>query len=58
MEPVGLTVGVIALAGLFNNAVDSFEYIQLGWNTVISQPMQCNMQGNTTSWVCISHHPN
>jgi hypothetical protein len=32
MEPVGLTVGVIALAGLFNNAVDSFEYIQLGRN--------------------------
>jgi hypothetical protein len=32
MEPVGLTVGVIALAGLFNNAVDSFEYIQLRRN--------------------------
>jgi hypothetical protein len=25
MEPVGLAFGVIALAGLFNNAIDSFE---------------------------------
>jgi Prion-inhibition and propagation len=32
MEPAGLTVGVVALAGLFNNAVDCFEYIQLGRN--------------------------
>jgi hypothetical protein len=32
MEPVGLAVGVIALAGLFNNAVDCFEYVQLGRN--------------------------
>jgi hypothetical protein len=32
MEPVGLTVGVLDLAGLFNNAVDCFEYIQLGRN--------------------------
>jgi hypothetical protein len=30
MEAGGLAVGVIALAGLFNNAVDCFEYIQLG----------------------------
>ncbi|MCJ1227993.1 hypothetical protein MMC12_004652 [Toensbergia leucococca] len=32
MEPVGLTVGIVALAGLFNNAVDCFEYVQLGRN--------------------------
>lgn len=32
MEPVGLAVGVFALAGLFNNAVDCFAYIQLGKN--------------------------
>jgi len=32
MEPAGLTVGVVALAGLFNNAVDCFEYVQLGRN--------------------------
>lgn len=30
MEPTGLAVGIIALAGLFNNAVDCFEYVQLG----------------------------
>lgn len=30
MEPAGLAVGVVALAGLFNNAVDCFEYVQLG----------------------------
>jgi hypothetical protein len=29
MEVGGLAVGVIALAGLFNNAVDCFEYVQL-----------------------------
>ncbi|KAH0035849.1 hypothetical protein KCU78_g1976, partial [Aureobasidium melanogenum] len=32
MEPVGLAVGVFALAGLFNNAVDCFAYIPLGKN--------------------------
>jgi len=32
MEPAGLTVGVLALAGLFNNAVDCFEYVQVGRN--------------------------
>lgn len=32
MEPVGLAVGVVGLAGLFNNAVDCFEYVQLGRN--------------------------
>lgn len=32
MEVGGLAVGVVALAGLFNNALDSFEYIQLGQN--------------------------
>jgi hypothetical protein len=32
MEVGGLTVGVLALAGLFNNAVDCFEYVQLGRN--------------------------
>lgn len=31
-EAGGLVVGVIALAGLFNNAVDCFEFIQLGQN--------------------------
>ncbi|KAF2734182.1 hypothetical protein EJ04DRAFT_512682 [Polyplosphaeria fusca] len=30
MEPVSLAVSVGALAGLFNNAVDCFEYVQLG----------------------------
>lgn len=30
MEAGGLAVGVVALAGLFNNAVDCFEYVQLG----------------------------
>jgi hypothetical protein len=29
-ETAGLIVGVVALAGLFNNAVDCFEFIQLG----------------------------
>jgi hypothetical protein len=30
MEAVGLGAGVIALAGLFNNAVDSYGYVRLG----------------------------
>lgn len=30
MEVGGLAVGILALAGLFNNAVDCFEYVQLG----------------------------
>jgi len=30
MEPAGLTAGILGLAGLFNNAVDCFEYVQLG----------------------------
>ncbi|KAJ9652363.1 hypothetical protein H2201_009224, partial [Coniosporium apollinis] len=30
MEPASLTVSIAALAGLFNNAVDCFEYVQLG----------------------------
>ncbi|CAN9321885.1 unnamed protein product [Alternaria alternata] len=30
MEPAGLAVGIVALAGLFNNAVDCFEYVRLG----------------------------
>lgn len=30
MEPTGLTVSILALAGLFNNAVDCFEYVQIG----------------------------
>jgi hypothetical protein len=30
METAGLAVGVIALAGLFNNAVDCFDYLQIG----------------------------
>lgn len=32
MEPAGLAVGVIGLAGLFNNAIDCFKYVQLGRN--------------------------
>ncbi|OAK94517.1 hypothetical protein IQ06DRAFT_298529 [Phaeosphaeriaceae sp. SRC1lsM3a] len=32
MEAAGLAVGVVALAGLFNNAVGCFEYVQLGHN--------------------------
>ena len=32
MEPAGLAVGVFAIAGLFNNAVNCFEYVQLGQN--------------------------
>lgn len=32
MEAPGLAVGVVALASLFNNAVDCFGYIQLGRN--------------------------
>lgn len=32
MGVTGLAVGVVALANLFNNAVDFFEYIQLGRN--------------------------
>ncbi|KAF2196193.1 small s protein [Delitschia confertaspora ATCC 74209] len=31
-EVAGLTVGVIALAGLFNNTIECFEFIQLGRN--------------------------
>ncbi|TIA28020.1 hypothetical protein D6C78_10938 [Aureobasidium pullulans] len=30
MEAAGLGVGVVALAGLFNNAVDSYGYVRLG----------------------------
>ena len=29
-EAAGLTVGVVALAGLFSNAIQCFEFIQLG----------------------------
>jgi hypothetical protein len=29
-EAAGLVVGVVALAGLFNNTVECFEFIQLG----------------------------
>jgi len=32
MEPASLTVGVLALAVLFNNAVDCFAYVQIGRN--------------------------
>ncbi|KAG8525685.1 uncharacterized protein KY384_000445 [Bacidia gigantensis] len=32
MEPAGLTVGVLALAGLFSNAIQCFEFVQLGRN--------------------------
>ena len=32
MEPTGLAVGVLAIAGLFNNAIDCFEYVQIGRN--------------------------
>ena len=30
MEPAGLSIGILAIAGLFNNAVDCFEYVQIG----------------------------
>ena len=30
MEAAGLGVGVVALAGLFNNAVDSYNYVRVG----------------------------
>ena len=32
MDPASLATGVLALAGLFNNAVECFEFIQLGRN--------------------------
>ena len=32
MEAGGLAVGIVTLANLFNNAVDCFEYVQLGRN--------------------------
>jgi hypothetical protein len=31
-ELAGLAVGLLALVGLFNNAVDCFSYIQAGRN--------------------------
>lgn len=30
MEPASLTIGIVALAGLFNSALECFDYIQLG----------------------------
>lgn len=30
MESAGLAVGVFAIAGLFNNAVDCMDYVQIG----------------------------
>ncbi|KAI4949551.1 hypothetical protein J4E91_005290 [Alternaria rosae] len=30
MEPAGLALGILALTGTFNNAIDCFEYIRLG----------------------------
>jgi hypothetical protein len=30
MEPASLAIGVVALAGLFNNTVECFEFVQLG----------------------------
>ena len=32
MEPAGLAIRVLAIASLFNNAVDYFEYVQIGRN--------------------------
>jgi hypothetical protein len=32
MEPVSFVAGILSLAGLFNNALDCFEYVQLGRN--------------------------
>ena len=32
MEPAGLSVGIVGLASLFNDAVDCFEYVQIGRN--------------------------
>lgn len=47
MEPAGLTVGVLALAGLFNNAVDCFEYVQIGRNFGKSSQTSLVKLGNT-----------
>lgn len=32
MEPTGLALGVLSLTGLFNNALDCFEYVLIGRN--------------------------
>ncbi|GAB7335949.1 hypothetical protein MBLNU13_g08193t1 [Cladosporium sp. NU13] len=53
-EPAGLAVGVFALLGLFNNAVDCFNYVQagrdLGTSYVTCQIKLSNAQLRFTRW--------
>jgi hypothetical protein len=53
-EPAGLAVGVFALLGLFNNAVDCFNYVQagrsLGASYVTCQIKLSNAQLRLTRW--------
>jgi hypothetical protein len=53
-EPAGLAVGVFALVGLFNNAVDCFNYVQagrdLGSNYITCQIKLSNSQLRFTRW--------
>ncbi|GAB7336856.1 hypothetical protein MBLNU13_g00422t1 [Cladosporium sp. NU13] len=53
-EPAGLAVGVFALVGLFNNAVDCFNYVQAGRNLgasyVTCQIKLSNAQLRFTRW--------
>jgi len=53
-EPAGLAVGVFALLGLFNNAVDCFNYVQagrdLGASYVTCQIKLSNAQLRFTRW--------
>jgi len=54
MEAAGLTVGVVALAGLFNNAVDCFDYVQagrsFGKNSQICLTKLSNAQLRVSRW--------
>jgi energy-converting hydrogenase A subunit M len=53
-EPAGLAVGVFALLGLFNNAVDCFNYVQagrdLGKSYITCQIKLSNAQLRFTRW--------
>ena len=53
-EPAGLAVGLVALVGLFNNAVDCFSYVQAGRNLgksyVTCQIKLSNAQLRFTRW--------
>jgi hypothetical protein len=53
-EPAGLAVGVFALLGLFNNAVDCFNYVQagrdLGASYITCQIKLSNAQLRFTRW--------